>query len=163
MWKTGSSRWKKLDNAAKIFPSLASPEDPEIFRLSCELNEEIDEGLLSSALTRALEDFPQFTDTVRRGVFWYYLEPSGVRPEVKKESEPVLSPLYGDAGGLLFSVTCYGKRINLEMFHALTDGTGAFVFFRNLVEQYLVLSHPDRFDRSAVEIPDVPDREQSAD
>ena len=79
MWKTGSSRWKKLDNAAKIFPSLASPEDPEIFRLSCELNEEVDEGLLSSALTRALEDFPQFTDTVRRGVFWYYLEPCAPR------------------------------------------------------------------------------------
>lgn len=163
MWKTGNTKWKKLDNAAKIFPSIASAEDPEIFRLSCELREDIDPAALSRALEEALEDFPQFTDTVRRGVFWYYLEKCGVTPAVKEESEPVLSPLYTDAGGLLFSVTYYKKRINLEMFHALTDGTGAFVFFRNLVENYLAEAHPDRFDRSEVETPDVSRREQTAD
>ena len=163
MWKTGSNRWKKLDNAAKIFPSIASPEDPEIFRLSCELREEIEPDALRRALNSALEDFPQFCDTIRRGVFWYYLERTGVKPEVKEESLPTLSPLYSDAGGLLFSVTYYKKRINLEMFHALTDGTGAFVFFRNIVENYLAEAHPDRFDRSAAEIPDISRREQTAD
>ena len=163
MWKTGNTRWKKLDNAAKIFPSIASAEDPEIFRLSCGLNEEIDPAALTRALDTALEDFPQFLDTVRRGVFWYYLERCGVKPEVREESEPALQPLFTDAGGLLFSVTYYKNRINLEMFHALTDGTGAFVFFRNLVENYLAETHPDRFDPSDVEIPDVSRREQAAD
>ena len=71
MWKTKNQRWKKLDNAAKIFPSIAHAEDPEIFRLSCELEEEsIDPDALSRALEVALEDFPQFTDTIRRGIFW---------------------------------------------------------------------------------------------
>ena len=163
MWKTGNTRWKKLDNAAKIFPSIASAEDPEIFRLSCGLNEEIDPAALTRALDTALEDFPQFLDTVRRGVFWYYLERCGVKPEVREESAPALQPLFTDAGGLLFSVTYYKNRINLEMFHALTDGTGAFVFFRNLVENYLAETHPDRFDPSDVEIPDVSRREQAAD
>ena len=141
MWKTGSTRWKKLDNAAKIFPSIASAEDPEMFRLSCELSEEIDGEILSAALARSLEDFPQFTDTVRRGVFWYYLERSGIVPEVKKEALPALSPLYGDAGGLLFSVTYYGRRINLEMFHVLSDGTGGYKFLRRIVINYLNLVH----------------------
>ncbi len=163
MWKTGNTKWKKLDNAAKIFPSIASAEDPEIFRLSCEMRENVDPAALTRALEASLEDFPQFTDTVRRGVFWYYLEKSGIRPEVREECEPVLSPLFTDAGGLLLSVTYYKKRINLEMFHALTDGTGAFVFFRNLVENYLAEAHPDRFDRSEVETPDVSRREQAAD
>ena len=163
MWKTGNTKWKKLDNAAKIFPSIASAEDPEIFRLSCEMREDVEPAALTRALEASLEDFPQFTDTVRRGVFWYYLEKSGIRPEVKEECEPVLPPLYTDAGGLLFSVTYYKKRINLEMFHALTDGTGAFVFFRNLVENYLAEAHPDKFDRSEVETPDVSRREQAAD
>ena len=163
MWKTGNTRWKKLDNAAKIFPSIASAEDPEIFRLSCELREEIDPAALSQALEEALEEFPQFTETVRRGIFWYYLERCGVKPEVKEEREPALMPLYTDEGGLLFSVTYYKKRINLELFHALTDGTGAFVFFRNLVENYLAEAHPDSFERSAVETPDVSERDQAAD
>ena len=70
MWKTGNTKWKKLDNAAKIFPSIASAEDPEIFRLSCELREDVEPASLTRALEAALEDFPQFTDTVRRGVFW---------------------------------------------------------------------------------------------
>ena len=163
MWKTGNTRWKKLDNAAKIFPSIASAEDPEIFRLSCELREEIDPAALSRALEESLEEFPQFTETVRRGIFWYYLERSGVKPEVKEECEPALTPLFTDEGGLLFSVTYYKKRINLELFHALTDGTGAFVFFRNLVENYLAEAHPESFERSAVETPDVSERDQAAD
>ena len=163
MWKMKNQRWKKLDNAAKIFPSIAHAEDPEIFRLSCELTEEIVPDALSRALDDALEDFPMFTDTIRRGVFWYYLEPTGIRPTVEEEREPALSPLYVDDGGLLFRVTYYRRRINLEMFHALTDGTGAFIFFKNLVEYYLAEAFPDRYERSQVESPDVSGREQEAD
>ena len=163
MWKTGSNRWKKLDNAAKIFPSIASAEDPETFRLSCELREEVEPEALRRALDRALEEFPQFTDTVRRGIFWYYLESSGLRPEVKEESVPPLAPLFTDAGGLLFSVRYYRNRISLEMFHALTDGTGAFIFFKNMVGNYLAEVHPDLFDPSDVETPDITRREQTAD
>ncbi len=43
----------------------------------------------------------------------------------------------------LFRVTYYGKRINLEVFHVLTDGTGAFYFLKELAYQYLRLSHPE--------------------
>ena len=163
MWKTGNVKWKKLDNAAKIFPSIASAEDPEIFRLSCELSEEIDPDALRRALDNALADFPQFTDTIRRGVFWYYLEPTRARPEITEETEPALSPIHIDAGGLLFRVTYYRRRINLEMFHALTDGTGAFIFFSAIIENYLAEAHPDRFERSMVELPDVSERVQEAD
>ena len=85
MWKTKNQRWKKLDNAAKIFPSIAHAEDPEIFRLSCDLREEVDPDALTRALENALEEFPAFTDTIRRGVFWYYLERTGIRPVVEEE------------------------------------------------------------------------------
>ena len=43
----------------------------------------------------------------------------------------------------LFRVTYFKRRINLEVFHALTDGMGGILFLKELVYQYLRLSHPE--------------------
>ena len=43
----------------------------------------------------------------------------------------------------LFRVNYYKNRINLEVFHALTDGMGGITFLRELTYQYLRLSHPE--------------------
>lgn len=40
-------------------------------------------------------------------------------------------------------MTYYKKRINFEVFHVLTDGTGATEFLRELVKNYLYLAHKD--------------------
>ena len=37
----------------------------------------------------------------------------------------------------------YENRINFEVFHALTDGTGATEFLRELVKNYLYLAHKE--------------------
>lgn len=38
-------------------------------------------------------------------------------------------------------MTYIKKRINFEVFHVLTDGTGASEFVRELVKNYLYLAH----------------------
>ena len=38
-------------------------------------------------------------------------------------------------------MTYYKKRINFEVFHVLTDGTGATEFLKELVSNYLYLAH----------------------
>ena len=43
----------------------------------------------------------------------------------------------------LFRVTYYKNRINLEVFHVLTDGMGGINFLRKLTYQYLRLTHPE--------------------
>lgn len=43
----------------------------------------------------------------------------------------------------LFRVTYYKSRINLEVFHVLTDGMGGINFLRELTYQYLRLVHPE--------------------
>lgn len=43
----------------------------------------------------------------------------------------------------LFRVTYYKSRINLEVFHVLTDGMGGINFLRELTYQYLRLVHPN--------------------
>lgn len=63
-----------------------------------------------------------------------------VREEYK---EPCSSLYVRDKKTLLFEVTYYKKRINFEVFHALTDGTGATEFLRELVKNYLYLIHEE--------------------
>lgn len=43
----------------------------------------------------------------------------------------------------LFHVSYYKRRINLEVFHVLTDGMGAITFIKELIYQYLRLAHPE--------------------
>lgn len=144
-----SLKWSRLDNAAKIFPSTSSKQDPKVFRFACELCEPVDPEVLRRALGRTLEKFPPFRSVLRRGLFWYFLEQSDLVPEVSEESSPPCSPLYNPRRrGLLFAVTYYRCRINLEVYHALTDGSGALQFLRALVYDYLLLRHPDAFTHS---------------
>lgn len=161
MWKLRESEWKKLDNAAKIFPALAGREDAEVFRVACQLRETVDPVLLQAALDAALEEYPSFTDTLRRGMFWYYLESTRLRPTVREETETPLQPMREN--GLLISVSYYRTRINFEIFHVLADGTGAFVFLKALVGHYLKLAHSEELDGVSIETGDIPGSEKESD
>ncbi|MGN1346617.1 MAG: hypothetical protein ACI4V1_07505 [Eubacteriales bacterium] len=163
MWKIKEAKWKRLDNAAKIFPALAGREDSEVFRIACTLHEDVDPALLQSALDAAVEEHPSFTDTIRAGLFWYYLEPTRLRPKVHEETEVPLQPLYDEGHGLLIDISYYKKRINLEIFHAIADGTGAFIFFRSILANYLALAHPEELRDVPIERFDSTEREKTSD
>jgi len=134
--------WHKLDNAAKIFPPTSGRADTRVFRFSCEFSEAVNGVLLQAALDRAIDDYPSFRYVLKRGLFWYYLEQSDLRPVAQPESTPPCSTIYLSRKSLLFDVTWYGNRINLEAYHALTDGTGALQFLQLLVLHYLKLAYP---------------------
>ncbi len=137
------ARWRKLDNAAQAFPAATDKKDTRVFRFYCQLCEPVDAGLLQEALDKTVEKYPVFQAVLRKGLFWFYLEHRDLRalaaPEKKKPCSRIYVP---DAKRLLFEVTYYKDRINLEVFHALTDGTGAIRFLRELVKNYLILAHP---------------------
>lgn len=138
--KARQRRWSRLDNASKIFLAARSSRDSKVFRLSCELREDVQAELLQQALDETLEDFPLFRSCLRRGIFWYYLEDCADRPLVQEEKDLPCSPLYRpDKPGLLFRVLYYRRHIHLEVFHSLTDGTGALWFLQALLVRYLVL------------------------
>ena len=163
MWKTKEAKWKRLDNAAKIFPALAGREDSEVFRVACALHEEVDPVLLQTAVDAAVEEHPSFTETIRAGVFWYYLEDTGFRPVVHEETEAPLQPLYDERNHLLIDISYYKKWINFEIFHAIADGTGAMIFFRTIVANYLALAHADELTDVRIERYDSTEREKAAD
>ena len=137
-----SGYWRKLDNAAKLFSAASTKRDTRVFRFYCELKEDIEEEKLQQALDRTLEKYPMFLSVMRKGLFWHYLEQSNLRPVVRKENrEPCRNLFVRDKKSLLFDVTYYKKRISFEVFHALTDGTGASEFIKELVKSYLFIAH----------------------
>ena len=164
MFGTKGSYWRKLDNAAKIFPATSSKKDTRVFRFYCELKEPADGGRLQAALDKTIDKYPVFLSVMRKGLFWYYLEKSELKPEVKEETEPPCLNLYiRDRKTLLFQVTYYKNRINFEVFHALTDGTGAIQFLKELVKNYLLLKYQDanRPDISFTEEDMTPEDQES--
>ncbi len=138
--------WMRLDNAAKIFPSNTNEKDTKVFRFVCELKEEIDKEILQQALDKALPMFEIYQAVIRSGMFWYYFEGTEAKPEVVEEHKLPCSMLYhANRRNLLFEVSYYNKRINLEMYHALTDGTGALGFLKTIVYYYLTIKHGEEF------------------
>ena len=106
MLNAKTARWRKLDNAAKIFPATSGKKDTRVFRFSCDLKEEIDGDLLQRALDKTMEVYPLFRSVLRKGFFWFYLEKSGLQPIVSEESKAPCSSLYvRDKKTLLFEVT----------------------------------------------------------
>lgn len=139
------TRWRKLDNAAQAFPAATGKKDTRVFRFYCTLKETVDKTALQKALDLTLEKYPLFLSVLRKGVFWFYMEPREIRAVVKEEDKPPCSRIYvPDQKKLLFEVSYYKNRINFEVFHGLTDGTGAMQFLKELVRNYLVTRYPDR-------------------
>lgn len=138
-------RWAKLDNTAHLFPAIAGESMTNVYRVAIYLNEEIQQEILQEALDIVLPKFAVFNCRLRQGFFWYYFEENGKKaPRVVEESTyPCRYMEENHNRNYLFRVTYYGKRINLEAFHVLTDGTGAFAFLKELAYQYLRLSHPE--------------------
>ncbi|GAA1933397.1 alcohol acetyltransferase [Brevibacterium antiquum] len=136
--------WVRLDNASNIFLAARSAADPKVFRLSAEVDHDVDPELLQQALDETYHRYPLYHAVLQSGLFWYYLQDSDMRPQVTADEQHTCAPIY-QAGrrNLLFRVVHHRRRISLEVFHALSDGTGAAWFLSDLVNAYIRLRYPD--------------------
>lgn len=137
-------RWDKLDNTAHLFPVIAGESMSNVYRIFVCLTENVQEKYLQKALDIVLPKFDGFNVRLMRGVFWYYFEENGKpAPKVKEESTYPCRFIHENKNrSYLFRVTYYKNRINLEVFHVLTDGMGGINFLKELTYQYLRLVHP---------------------
>ena len=131
-------RWLKLDNAAKIYPAARNQNWSNVFRLSVTLTEAVDVQVLKSALDVTVRRFPSIAGRLRRGVFWYYIQQISKVPDLTPEhSYPLVKMSRKEVRKCAFRVIVYGKRIAVELFHSLTDGTGGLIFLKTLTAEYL--------------------------
>ncbi|MBR4808719.1 MAG: hypothetical protein IK031_00375 [Bacteroidales bacterium] len=103
------------------------------------LDAPVDAALLDDALQSVMKRFPSFRYSIRRGLFWWFLQ--------KLDNDPAvcgfrrLAPIdVKRNGGYMFKLGCSDSRIFLDVYHALTDGNGALTFLLSTVAEYLKLS-----------------------
>jgi hypothetical protein len=131
-------RFYPLDNGAVFIASVTRRRDPYVYRLSCELDEPIYLPDMEAAFEAVIGRFPAFLTELRPGFFWYYLEP--LRAEVRLMADSLFPAEYHSLrrwGRYLFRVRVYSRRVSCEFHHCLTDGSGAIVFLKALVAEYL--------------------------
>lgn len=138
-------RWERLDNTAHLFPVIAGESMSNVYRICVTLKEQVSPELLQEALDIVLPKFDGFNLRLRQGMFWYYFEENGKpAPRVREENTfPCRFIRQNKNQSYMFRVTYYKYRINLEVFHVLTDGMGGINFLKELTYQYLRLSHPE--------------------
>ena len=125
-------RWDRLDNTAHLFPVIAGENMSNVYRISVTLTELVQPDILQQALNIVLPKMDGFNLRLR------------VAPKVREESNfPCRYIQQNQNHSYMFRVTYYKYRINLEVFHVLTDGMGGINFLKELTYQYLRLAHPE--------------------
>lgn len=133
-------KWLKLDNAAKIFPSVSTKYRTNLYRITFSLTEQVDPVILQEALLDTIKRFKTFKLKLKEGLFWNYFEENKLNPLVCEENPYLLKPFDTyESRGYLFRITYYENKIGIEMFHAITDGFGATQFLKALCYDYLNL------------------------
>lgn len=130
--------WYTLDNAGILYSALQREEYSAVYRFSAVLTEAVDPAALQRAVDECVPRFPGFSVRIKKGAFWYYFEPNDapgpfVQPDIANPCQPMR---FQEDNGWLIRFYYYEKRISLEVFHALSDGAGALVFFRTVLAAY---------------------------
>ena len=136
--------WRRLDNSAKIFPISAGKKYSTVFRLSVLLKEQVDKQILEKAVNIVLEKYKSFKVKMVEGFFWYYFEENSKKIVIEEENEypcEYIDPKRNK--GYLFKITYFESKINIDIFHSLTDGNSGIMFFKEIIYMYLELSHPE--------------------
>ena len=132
----------RLDNAAKIYPAARRKNWSNVFRQSVTRYEDVDVEILKASLDVVVKRFPSIAAKLRKGAFWYYLQEVETAPEITQEySYPLTFMSNDEMRKCALRVIVYNNRIAVEFFHSLTDGTGALIFLKNLVAEYLERKH----------------------
>lgn len=141
MKKEYLKKWRRLDNTAKIF-SLDNKTNTNIFRYSVVLKSKINKNILEIAIDKSLKCYPSFKVKIGTGFFWNYFEYNFKKPIVEEESGiPCEYIDVKENNDYIFKITYFKNKINLDVFHVLTDGNGAIQFLKSILYNYLNIKY----------------------
>ena len=164
--KAGASEWYRLDNAGVLYSALQKETYSAIYRFSAVMDQPVDRQALQRAVDQTMPRFPTFRVRIKKGAFWYYFEPNDAPgPFVKEDiSNPCQPVRFREDNGWLVRFYYYEHRISVEVFHAVSDGGGALVFFKTLLAVYLrELGHKIGNTHGILDIGELPRREELED
>lgn len=158
--------WYRLDLSAIVYPTLQRRDFSSVYRLSVLLKETIDPCILQQAVDISLKRFPTYKVSMRRGLFWRYLEPNDrPGPFVRKDIRNFCMPMsFHGNNRYLIRVYYYDRRISLEAHHSLGDGTGGMYLLQTITATYLrLLGHPVTSKYFVMDVDEKPDAEELED
>lgn len=126
--------WYKLDAFAKTYSSIISEGRTTCFRLSVLLTENIDIELLQEVAYILEKKYPFYNSELKKGMFWNYLQ---------HKKEPFLIeientyPCTDIKKKNPMRIIYFKNKLSVEIAHFLTDGVGASIFFKDLIQTYL--------------------------
>ena len=139
---------RSLDNTAIIFPSVATLDDPHVYRVTSILHDNVDPVLLQQSLNDILPYFEAFCVRMTRDTYWRRFEKSHALPAIKRDKGDFCRHFDQAHGGQpLFRTLYSGNSIHLEVFHSLTDGIGAMRFLKALTYRYCQLAYSHELHR----------------
>jgi NRPS condensation-like uncharacterized protein len=142
------TKWRRLDNSANVFPAISGKSQTSVYRVSAILRKDtqIDPNILKKSLIKTLEYFTAYNVRLKHGLFWDYFETCRLEPVVEEERDFPGGFIDIKKNNLfLFRTSFYKNKINLDIYHALTDATGAFRFLKSICYQYIAALYPEKF------------------
>lgn len=164
--KNPKEEWYQLDLSATVYPTLQRRNFSSVYRLSVLLKEEVKPEILQQAVDMTMPRFPTFQVRMRKGLFWRYLEPNkNPGPFVQKDiSNPCMPMPFKAKGNFLIRIYYYHKRISLEVFHSLADGSGGMYLLQTITAVYLgLLGHSVSAGGFVLDIHEKPDPQELED
>ena len=128
----------KLDSIGYLYTAIANHQWSGIFRLSCVLYEWVDPKILQNAVDLVAQRMPYFFVSIQNGLRFPYFVPS-TKPLLVAKDQNYPCQMFAMKDEHLIRVLYHHHRIAIEVFHAITDGGGAFVFLNTLIKTYLNL------------------------
>lgn len=135
-----------LDTSALFYPIMSTKKAQSLFRLVAVLEDTIDARLLEEAVNVAINRFPTFKVRLKKGYAWHYLEENNEKVKVFEYADKLLRPIGEECNGYLFRLSQQDKMVSLEMFHGLSDATGAILFLKAILFKYRLLQGRDFTD-----------------
>lgn len=161
-----SKTWYRLDLSATVYPTLQRKDFSSVYRLSVLLKEDVQPDVLQKAVDIALKRFPTYKVSIRKGLFWRYLEPNNrPGPFVQPDIHNPCMPLYFKTNNrYLLRIYYYRGRISLEAHHSLGDGTGGMCVLQTITAVYLrLLGHSVSNGYFVLDVDEEPDPEELED
>ena len=126
--------WYELDAFAKTYSSIISEGRTTCFRLSVLFSEHIDLEILQKVTILLEKKYPFYNSELKKGIFWNYLQEKNTGFMLEKEKT---YPCTNIQKNNPLRIIYYNNKLSVEIAHFLTDGGGAMIFFRDLIEKYL--------------------------
>ena len=134
---------RRLDEQAKVFTLVSNPKYCSVFRFTVVLKCNVDKSILQEAYSGALEKYKALKVKLKCGLFEYYLEENKKDVVVfELEKEPTIKKINNkENNNYLIKVMFCKNEIYFDFYHALTDGTTAIRFIKNVISRYLEIKY----------------------